>query len=195
MGRGLPVPIETRDAATLYNDAGFQVALVHETKPRNILGLTLTLAHQGQRATLTGTTAETIMAAVPIPAGLIGPRGALRVLWTVTADASNANAKDFRLRLTPDGNLAGSLQIGMTNLVSQRASRMMHSLHQRAPGLCFTTAPTAQNGGQFVVVNTAAAEVAADLGAAQWLVFTGQLGSAADVIGLDALWVEALPGV
>lgn len=136
-------------------------------------------------APLTGTLTETVLATIPIPAGLIGLNGQLKVtgFWTFIG----ASSKSMRVRL---GGLAGSvmfslgaattfLQLKSETLITNRnsaASQYLSSVSGRGTDAIMSAgfaAPT--------TVNTAVA---------QDLVFTGQLTVTTETIVLEGYTIE-----
>lgn len=151
------------------------------------LGLWHTLAKSAVAVPLTGTTSEVALATIPIPAGAMGPNGALRVT-TVFSVNNNANSKFANVRL---GGLSGALYWG-ANLANNLSQRNMLTIHNRnsqssqVGGVAFGAMGTPQTTG----VTTSAV----DTSAAVDLVISGALANAGDTITLEAYIVEVLYG-
>lgn len=140
------------------------------------------LAQSAVAAALTGSTAETVLATISLPAGAMGANGVLRVtsLWSYT---NSANVKTLRGRL---GGLAGTqfLSQAATTTVS---ARLQFQVQNR-------NAANSQVGGalnaSFGVSGQVAITSAINTAVAQDIVLTGQLASAGETITLEAYLVE-----
>lgn len=142
----------------------------------------------GQQAALTGSTAETTIATLTVPGGLMGPRGTARVTlgWSMS---SSANNKTLRIRFT---NLSGGLVSGTTfsaveGYVEEKGFRntgttnSQENLLGTGAGLGFGTSSSA--------LLTSTIDTEQDFN----LVLTGQLANAGDSITLEFAFVEILP--
>jgi hypothetical protein len=130
-------------------------------------------------------TNENILATIPIPAGLMGVNGSLRVttIWSVT---NNANAKTARVRL---GGIGGTAfwTVALASVLSGK-------------GLCVVMNRGAQNSQVAAdpnVIGLATSAVAVTTGAidtsvAQDLVITGQKATGGDTMTLEAYCVEVV---
>jgi hypothetical protein len=150
------------------------------------LGTWRVLAASAVAATHTGTTAETALATVAIPAGAMGPNGILRVtlLWSYS---NSVNGKTKRVRL---GGASGAVL--MQHLNSTSVAIRHHLLIQNR------NAETAQIAGQ-ITGGLAASSVAnatssVDTSAAQDLVITAQLANAGESVTLESYVVEVAYG-
>ena len=133
---------------------------------------------------LTGTTSETALATITIPAGAMGANGILRVspLWSYTA---NANNKTLRCRL---GGLAGTIMstLSVTTLGYLRQHYLIHNRNSAASqiaGSAVGGTVTSSVANQTGTINTAAA---------QDLVISVQLADGADTVTLESYVVELL---
>ncbi|WP_354686684.1 hypothetical protein [Cupriavidus necator] len=142
------------------------------------------LAQSAAPVSVTGTTTETTLATIAIPAGAMGPNGALRITTAWSAQASNANTKTVRHRI-------GSTQIGsstglannLNTITAQQWSNRNSQTSQIARDVI--AVPFGANGGALLAT-------AIDTTAAQTLTLTAQLGTASDTITLEAYTVEIL---
>lgn len=167
------------------SERGFWVRAEQIDTGKSLLGIGYTLAQSGIAVPHTGTVAETTLYSTTIPGGLMGPNGVLRVisLWTIT---NNANNKICRFRF---GGVA--LQnYTATALAHLRISQVVFNRGSEGSQVCGGANQSFQDG---VNVSSAGAS-SVDTGADQVLSFTAQLGSAADVITLEAFLIEVLPG-
>jgi len=131
--------------------------------------------------TLTGTTAETVLAAVKVPAKSLGRNGAIRAtaLYNLT---NNANNKTLRMRL---GGLSGS-SMGSFVSASGASARLVFTFqNQNSPA-----SQVAIDGAGFGQTNVALLTGAVDTNLEQDLVLTGQLANGADSIVLSAFEIE-----
>jgi len=137
-------------------------------------------------SSLTGTTAETVLATMTLPGGTLGPNGSIEIdaLWSMNA---NANAKTLRARF---GGISGPVFGAATATASSLASRMSAIIQNRnnvssqIANACsnFVNATVAHNTG---TVNTAVD---------QTIVITGQLGVGTDNMALEGYLVRICPG-
>ncbi len=150
------------------------------------LGTWRVLAAGAVAASHTGDTSETVLATIPVPAGALGPNGALRVTshWSFT---NSANAKTLRVRL---GGIGGASFLASTH-TSAAGGVYQRTIQNR-------NSPSAQisyqhnNGNSFSTgsMNT----TAVDTSAAQDLVLTATLANAGETIALESWMVELLYG-
>lgn len=160
------------------------------TDPRKTgitVGPTL-LAASAVAVSVTGTTAETALATVTIPAGAMGLNGAIEVRssWTHT---NSANAKSLRVRL---GGIAGTAFLALSNTAAASVSDMRRIRNRGAAnsqvGSCAaaTTTPVGSSGNALVTG-------AVDTSAAQDIVISGQLALNTETITLESYEVWLLP--
>ena len=134
-------------------------------------------------ASLTGTTAETTLATIPIKGGVLGVNGKLRfyILGTVT---NNANTKSFRLKhaSTTLWQVAYTTSVGVTTQIlflNKNSESSQVTALFNSSGLGGTTS---------TVVTPSAIDTSADFS----LTITGQLGNSADSISVTAIFVEIM---
>jgi hypothetical protein len=143
------------------------------------------LASSAVASSLTGTTAETVMVTVPIPARAMGLNSILRVS-AVLSFPSSANLKTIRVRL---GGLVGqqlstapyttpTLVIFESSTASRGSSNSQYSI-------CWGSRST---DTVLSLINSASTTV--DTTVAQDLVITGALASAAEALTLQRYHVE-----
>jgi hypothetical protein len=150
-------------------------------------GMTL-LAASGVAVALTGTTNETAMATISIPAGAMGLNGGVMVksVWSYT---NSANAKTIRGRL---GGIAGTTFLSFGATVTSAMSDMQRRFRNRGSAssqICSLPVGSFTNGGS----TSAPATMAIDTAATQDVVLSGQLASAAETITLESYEVWLLP--
>lgn len=146
------------------------------------------LARSSVAVPLTGTTTETVLATVTIPAGLLGMNGGLIVYstWTTT---NSANTKTPRVRF---GGAAGTIYgaTGLTTTASYADVRRIRSRNSASSQV----GGTSTSGGIGTVASGAAIVTSAlDMTAAQDLVLTAQLGLGSETITLENYEVWLLP--
>lgn len=138
-------------------------------------------------AALTGTTAETTLATVTVPAGMLGPNGALDILalWTFT---NSANVKTLRVRL---GGLLGTafLETTQTATAAAQTTTRIFNRGSVASQVGFVASVVSGGGNSTGAIVTSAI----DTSAAVSLVITGQLANAGESITLQDYSVRALP--
>jgi len=171
------------------------------TSAANLLGSTkkLALANAGfvvpdgwasaVAVPLTGSTSETALATIAIPAGAMGANGQLRIitLWSMT---NNANNKYPRIRL---GGISGTIYLGATqsSVASQKTQTIIRNRNSQSSQIGFAASGTL---GAYGVGPTTVANVtsAVDTSAAQDLVISGQLATGTDTLTLESYTVEIL---
>ena len=131
---------------------------------------------------LTGTTLETTLVTITIPAGLIGSSGKVKLypLWSVT---NNANNKTLRVKL--GGSTGYFLQMsGYAQLSSLVIFRNFNSesVQKVSSGL---PAGLGSTSGAFTSLTI-------DTSAATTLTITGQLAVGTDTLTLESLFVEVV---
>lgn len=140
------------------------------------------IAQGGPVATLTGTTAETVLATIPIPAGTLGVNGALRIstLWSFN---NSANGHDCIVKIGAatimNHGIGGQLTLDAVKFMRNRGSLTSQAVH-----------PSASIGqGSGIAVSI----LNVDMGQAQTLTICGRLASGgADTITLEGYTVEVL---
>lgn len=153
------------------------------------LGTWHVLAKSGVAVPLTGSTSETALATVAIPAGAMGPNGVLRVttLWSLT---NSANNKTPRVRL---GGISGTAFRGQ-NLTTVASGRDQIEIHNRNAQNSQVSNPA---GGGFGGAGTSSSVITTatvDTSIAQDLVISGQLANSGETLTLEAYTVEVLYG-
>lgn len=135
---------------------------------------------------LTGSTSETALATISIPAGAMGANGRLRITVLASASLNNANSKTLRARL---GGISGTI-FGSSSLASVLSWQSQFIIRNRNSASSQVGFPSAAN----VFSNAGAAPVTAsiDTSVAQDLVISGQLGTGTDTLTLEDYMVEIL---
>ncbi|WP_059413444.1 hypothetical protein [Cupriavidus basilensis] len=140
------------------------------------------LWQSGAPVSVTGTTSETVLATIPIPAGAMGPNGALRVtaLWSFT---NGANAKSCVIRL-------GASQISLFSTTTTNSGQQQSVTRARGA----TNSQVTQGFGStgFGTTTNSPVLTTVDMTSAQNVTLTGILTNASDTITLEAYTVELL---
>ena len=136
---------------------------------------------------LTGSTSETILATIVVPAGSMGTNGLLRVsyLWSMT---SSANVKTPRLRL---GGIAGTAFYQQTHTTTATL-RHQTEIANRNSAASQVSYPSIAGGGGWSTSAQAVTTGTVNTAVAQDLVITGQLASAGETITLESYIVELI---
>lgn len=178
MTRFLGVAVDPIEGATLLNPqmTGGRIARTS--------GVSLVLAQSAVPASVTGTTSETVLATIPVPAGAMGPNGALRV--STKYSQIGGNTRTFRVRLGdtelfggPQNSTSPTMTLGPIQINNRGVSA------SQVGSMTGTNATGLGTGNSFNVS-------AIDMLQAQNLIITGQLANAADTITLEAYTVELL---
>jgi hypothetical protein len=133
----------------------------------------------------TGTTSETAIVTLPLPASTLGTDGIIRVrtFWTVT---NSANVKTARVRL---GGLAGTLM--QTAPVTTNATMITETLiFNRASSASQYASGFANRGTDGLQQTTTVQTGTVNTAVAQDLVITAQLASAGESMTLEAYIIE-----
>lgn len=139
---------------------------------------------------ITGTVAETVLATVPLAAGVIGANGILRVtsLWQVT---NSVNNKILTWRIGASGNGIGGSIYGQTTQTTVASMRMQQQLQNRNS----VSAQVLQSGigtGGWGTTTAGISTDTRDTSVALDLVFTGTLANTGETITLQSYTVELL---
>lgn len=155
--------------------------LIRRAAPKIIL-----LASSAVAVSHTGDTNETILATVPIPAGLMGLNGALRISSGWSIPGGSGNTKTTRVRF---GGISGTvlLSVGHTTNVSMRDSRIWQNAGS-ASSQIGDPSNSATPGSSTAAFVTGAVDTAV----AQDLVFTAQSNNAGETITLLRWMVELI---
>jgi hypothetical protein len=165
------------------SDGGHLSAMLTRAASPVAVALPFVLAQTNvQGAALTGTVAETVLATITVPGGMMGPNGCLRIR-VLASTTNNANNKTMRINL---GGTAFATLTVASSLFMSAAVR----IGNRASEASNMAANDAFNGGTGVVTTGATIDTAVD----QALTLTGQLASAGDTMRIESVLVEVLPG-
>jgi hypothetical protein len=140
------------------------------------------LAQSAVPSSVTGTTAETVLATIAIPAGAVSANGALRVttLWSVT---NNANTKVGNLRLS-------GANFGIVTLASVASGQAISMVRNRNSVTSQVGSAPANMGSGTNGSGTWTGSI--DMSQAQSLTLTGTLANASDSATLESYTVEIL---
>ena len=145
-------------------------------------------------AALTGTTSETILGYVNIPAGLLGPNSAIEVdtVWDVTGTGGTWDAIVRLVAGTSAGTLAGTalLNSAVTAGNKVRWNGLICNANSLSSQFLFARAVAA-----FTSSTAALGTSAIDTAAAFTLSINGKLASAGDSLTLKYMRVGHIPGV
>jgi hypothetical protein len=138
------------------------------------------LSQNATPVALTGTVAETVLATINIPGGMMGPNGALRITPLIST-TNNANNKTCTIKL------------GASSVFNLTATaNAAHNLHASVRNRGSQASQISTNGGNYGPVFTAASTI--DTSVDQLLTIRGTLANAGDTITLEGYTVEVLPG-
>jgi hypothetical protein len=141
------------------------------------------MAQSAVPASVTGTTAQTTLATIQIPAGAVGINGSLRIttLWSIP---NNANTKRVRVTLAGTAFLDNSLgaAAGMQAMTIIRNRGVINS----------QVSLSSVAGSSFSSTTGVSTTAAIDMSQAQSLIITGTLAVITDTITLEGYTVEIL---
>lgn len=137
-------------------------------------------------ASHTGNTTETILATIPVPAGIMGVNGALRIAadWTTT---NSANDKTLRIRL---GGIGGAVLTGTAFTTVANAFHRMMVVNRNSASSQWVS--TDRSRATDIVSSYEATTAAVNTAVAQDLVITGQLETGTETITLENYIVELI---
>lgn len=144
------------------------------------------IAQSAVAVPLTGSTAETTLATIPIPAGAMGANGMLRVRPKFTY-TGNTNLKTLRVRFGGTSLWFGDNGSNASNI----GSLPFIDIHNRGVANSQIGTPGSVAGVNYQLAG-AFLTAAVDTTAAQNLTITGQLANGSDTITLEAYTVEIL---
>lgn len=172
----------TDQAQALCDDASFDAMCA-------TLGTWRVLARSAVAASLTGSTSETALASITVPANAMGPNGVLRITseWSYT---NSANNKTLRARL---GGLSGTVFDTIVPTTSAYQRRQAEIKNRNAANVQLGP-PSAFAAGGWGTSTAAVVTGAVDTTSAQTLALTGQLASAGETITLQGYVVELAYG-
>lgn len=151
------------------------------------LGFAHVIGQSAVKVSKTGDTSETVMATITIPAGAMGPNGALRVtsLWSFT---NSGNAKRLRIRL---GGIGGTVFFDTNAYTAQEAAvdlaRTITNRNSEASQVSRGGTSTGAGGTTSIPITGTV-----DTTVAQDLVLTCQLSNSGETINLESYSVELL---
>jgi hypothetical protein len=171
----------TDQARQLCDDASFAAMCA-------TLGAWRVLAASAVAAHHTGDTLETALATIAIPAGAMGPNGALRIT-AVFSHTNSANNKTLRVRL---GGMSGAAFMNYSN--SANASQMTQRIIQNRNSQALQVSGSAGIANAVAPNTGSPATGAIDTSVAQDLVISGQLANAGETVTLESYLVELAYG-
>lgn len=144
------------------------------------LGTWRVLASSAVAVSHTGSTTETTLATITVPAGAIGANGALRVtmVWSYT---NSANTKTARLRLGGTSFLV----FNATTTSSVRIENQIHNVNSEASQKGWVNSGTAFGSSTGTIVTASI-----DTTTAQDITFRGALANAGETITLESYLIE-----
>lgn len=183
-----------RSTAFLVDDSGRLVGYVDENgRERELNGAFITpgttptksgyvLAQSGVPVSVTGTTNEATLATIVVPAGALGPNGAVRVN-TAWSNTNNANTKTVNTKF---GNVT-VVSSALTTTGSYRDQRHIQNRNSLSSQV-FMAGSFGGFGSSGFVIGTGAV----DTSKAQSIVLSAQLANGADTVTLEGYSVEIL---
>jgi hypothetical protein len=182
-----PAALDTLNelAAALGDDSNFAATITAALALKASIQSTWQVLGKGANVSHTGSTSETTLATISVPAGAMGPNGMVRVTAQASAAANNANAKTLRLRF-------GSSAFQSVPLASTRTNRFSRLIANKGAANAQVSYPAgALSDGS---VNVAPATMAIDTSAAFDITLTIQLADGSDTVVLDQYLVELIHG-
>lgn len=141
------------------------------------------LARSFAAVSVTGTTTETTLATIAVPANAMGPNGVLRVT-TYWSHTNNANTKTLRTKF------GGATLVSPAPTASSTSRHLIEVANRNATNSQIVPPNALATSSAFGASGTAFSTFAIDTTAAQNITLTGQLANAADTITLEGYLVE-----
>ena len=147
------------------------------------LGLWYPLASSAVPVSITGTTAETALATIVVPAGALGPNGMMRVK-AIYSYTNSANSKTLRARLgtTMVGGLLA--QAAVTTTVASVLDFIVGNRNSQSSQIA------GMGTGGFVASTTATSTPTVDTSVETNIYLIGALANAGETITLEAYFVD-----
>lgn len=142
-------------------------------------------AQSGVGTNVTGTTAETTLATLQLPAGALGPNGCVRVTLNLS-HTNNANVKTARIRL---GGVSGTAFLAC-GLVSQARTHVQLTIYNRNSQSAQIGSINSGNTSGFGQSTSNQTTGTIDTSVDQTIVISGELANAADTITLEGYLYE-----
>lgn len=155
---------------------------------RSLFATPRILRSTGTSSSVTGTTSETQLGSIIVPANALGANGKLRVC-TTWVHSANANNKTLRVRF---GGAFGTAYLANVVTSTQQTQAMTMIFNTNATGAQRGFAPTTAGFGSS---NTSPPTSSVDTTVDQEIYISGQLADGADTIWLMGYVVEIIPGV
>lgn len=177
----LNVDVQCIQSSTLTNTA--TIAKGGQVKVNGATNSPRVLAQSAVQASVTGTTAETTLATILIPAGAIGKNGALRITAVWRAGANNANVKSVIYRY-------GGVTItssGVTSALTYQDQRVMFNRGAQNSQVTYNGTAGYGAGSSVNVITTSV-----DSSVAQNLTLSATLANSTDTVFLEAFLVEVI---
>lgn len=177
------MPFDNRDLTGSMNTSGFLVNVDQLDRAKSELGIIYTLAASGVAVPLTGTTANTTLATIIVPGGILGPTGSLRITALFSA-TNNANQKTPRVQFGGvsfySAGLANWSSIGVQALLFNRTEQSQ-------------IATPINVGSVWSASANALTTMGIDTKQDQALAIQGQLAVGTDTMTLESYLVEVFP--
>jgi hypothetical protein len=154
--------------------------------PGTWLAMNVTPFQRGEQLAMGANTAETVLATLTVPAGLLGPRGSVRV-DVIASMTNNANTKTLRARL---GGLGG-FQFWSQDVNTQASTRGTGRFTNRNA----LNSQVAYPGASFGNPTSAVLPGSINPANAQDIVITGQQVASGDNLAVESLSIELFPAV
>jgi hypothetical protein len=175
---------DTQDLiAVIDQPSGYPIGWRSAARPPVFVAAPIIMGRSATPVAHTGTTAETTLASVTIPGGLLGPSGVVRV-WSLWSMTNSANSKTMRHRL-------GTQSLASYAITTNSQLRMSCVVMNRGEAAQVFGSGTA---GFADAANTGAPGAGAvDTTQDQTVNFTATLAAAGETITLEAWMVEVMP--
>jgi hypothetical protein len=174
---------EANDPALVSSAFANRMILDNGTRTVNLLRSPRVLAQSAVAISHTGDTDETTLATIPVPGGLMGPNGQLRIttLWGCN---NSAGAKTPRIRF-------GGVDWRAATLTTNLSARLSQEIANR--GVANAQISKSNSLGGDGVTGTANRTSTVNTANDQSVEITGQLASGGDTITLEGYVVELIP--
>ena len=142
---------------------------------------------------VTGTTSETVLATITIPAGAMGLNGRIEV-WSTWTNNSSGNSKSFAARFGASGAGTGGTQIwGSANTTNLGGCSFQGVCNRNSLSIQIGVGSLGGNSGVGSASPSAPPTMAVNTANASEVVLTGTLANAGDTITLEAYRAWLMP--
>jgi hypothetical protein len=173
-----------------FSDTGALLGIDQQMPGAPAYGVPLVIAQSSQPITIAaGPTTEQGMVSIPIPAGMMGPNGRLRLTATFSTPNANANAKTFLYRLGSAPGIVGSGSVFNSLSASTLQSTGMATVGNRG-----SESSQIGHAATFTASASAVVTMAINTRVITYMNITSTCTAGLDAVTLESYMLELIPG-